>query len=81
MSRVKWFDCLFRGAEGLMAMVAGLLIVSVSLWAYGVQMQAPANVPATLLSLFLASWIGVVGLAGSALIPLWLLVRATTTCR
>ncbi len=81
MSRVKRFDCLFRGTEGLMAVVAGLLLVSLSLWAYGTQIQAPADLPAALLALFLASWIGVVGLAGSALIPLWLLVRATTSCR
>ncbi len=81
MSRVKRLDCLFGGTEGLMVVVAGLLLVSVSLWAYGVQVQTPVDLTASLLALFLASWIGVVGLAGSALVPLWLLVHATTTCR
>jgi len=81
MKKMERWDCLFRGVEGYAGVISGILVLSVGLWTYGVQFQGAADMPGMLLTLFLASWIGVVGLGASALIPVWIFLRARTSCR
>ncbi len=80
MKQTERWDCLFSGLDKVIGVITGLLVLSLGLWIYGLQVQDPSNVPQMLLALFLSSWIGAVGMAGTALIPLWLVVR-TKKCR
>jgi len=80
MKQTERWDCLFSGLDKVIAVITGLLVLSLGLWIYGLQLQDASNVAQMLLALFLSAWIGVVGMAGTALIPVWLVVR-TTKCR
>ena len=80
MTQTERWDCLFSGLDKVMSVIIGLLVLSLGLWIYGLQLQDSSNVPQMLLVLFLSSWIGAVGMAGTALIPVWLVVR-TKKCR
>lgn len=78
-STTRW-DCLFQGVERVTVVILGLLVVSLGLWAYG-QLQSPWDAGGRIVAMFVASWVGVVALLGSAVIPVLLFVRARTTCR
>ncbi len=80
MTQTERWDCLFSGLDKVMGVITGLLLLSLGLWIYGLQLQDASNVAQMLLAFFLSSWIGAVGMAGAALIPVWLVVR-TTKCR
>ncbi len=75
MKQTERWDCLFSGLDKVMGVIIGLLVLSLGLWIYGLQLQDSSNVPQMLLVLLLSSWIGAVGMAGTALIPVWLVVR------
>lgn len=76
----RW-DCLFRGAGWFVVLLTGLLVASLGLWEYGVHVQDSARLPWMLLALFLSSWTAFLGLAGLALLTMWLVVRASAVCR
>ncbi len=80
MNSTKRWDCLFQGVDRVMVVILGLLVVSLGLWAYG-QLQGPWDAAGRIVAMFVASWVGVVALLGSAGIPVLLFVRASTTCR
>ncbi len=80
MKQTERWDCLFSGLDKVIGVITGLLLLSLGLWIYGLQLQDASNVAQMLLTFFLSSWIGAVGMAGAALIPVWLVVR-TTKCR
>ncbi len=80
MKQTERWDCLFSGLDKVIAVITGLLVLSLGLWIYGLQLQDSSSMPQMLLAFFLSSWIGAVGMAGAALIPVWLVVR-TTKCR
>ncbi len=80
MKQTERWDCLFSGLDKVMGVIIGLLVLSLGLWIYGLQLQDSSNVPQMLVVLLLSSWIGAVGMAGTALIPVWLVVR-TKKCR
>ncbi len=80
MKQTERWDCLFSGLDKVIAVITGLLVLSLGLWIYGLHLQDASNMAQILLALFLSSWIGAVGMAGTALIPLWLVVR-TKRCR
>ncbi len=80
MKQTERWDCLFSGLDKVIGVITGLLVLSLGLWIYGLQLQDASNVAQMLLAFFLSSWIGAVGMAGAALIPVWLVVR-TTKCR
>ncbi len=80
MTQTERWDCLFSGLDKAIGVITGLLVLSLGLWIYGLQLQDSSSMPQMLLALFLSSWIGVVGMAGTALIPIWLVVR-TRKCR
>ncbi len=72
--RERW-DCLFSGLDKVFGVITGLLVLSLGLWIYGLQLQDSSNMAQMLLALLLSSWIGAVGMAGTALMPVWLVVR------
>ena len=80
MKQTERWDCLFSGLDKVMGVITGLLVLSLGLWIYGLQLQDSSNVPQMLVVVLLSSWIGAVGMAGTALIPVWLVVR-TKKCR
>ncbi len=80
MKQTERWDCLFSGLDKVIGVITGLLVLSLGLWIYGLQLQDASNVAQMLLAFFLSAWIGAVGMAGAALIPVWLVVR-TTKCR
>ncbi len=80
MKQTERWDCLFSGLDKVMGVIIGLLVLSLGLWIYGLQLQDSSNVPQMLVVVLLSSWIGAVGMAGTALIPVWLVVR-TKKCR
>ncbi len=80
MKQTERWDCLFSGLDKVIGVITGLLLLSLGLWIYGLQLQDSSSMPQMLLAFFLSSWIGAVGMAGAALIPVWLVVR-TTKCR
>ncbi len=75
MKQTERWDCLFSGLDKVIGLITGLLVLSLGLWIYGLQLQDLSNVPQMLVVLLLSSWIGAVGMAGTALIPVWLVVR------
>ncbi len=75
MKQTERWDCLFSGLDKVMGAIIGLLVLSLGLWIYGLELQDSSNVPQMLVVLLLSSWIGAVGMAGTALIPVWLVVR------
>ncbi len=80
MKQTERWDCLFSGLDKVIGVITGLLVLSLGLWIYGLQLQDSSSMPQMLLALVPSSWIGVVGMAGTALMPVWLVVR-TTKCR
>ncbi len=80
MIQTERWDCLFSGLDKAIGVITSLLVLSLGLGIYGLQFQESSTVPQMLLAFFLSTWIGVIGLAGTALIPVWLVVR-TTKCR
>ncbi len=80
MKQTERWDCLFSGLDKVIGVITGLLVLSLGLWIYGLQLQDASNVAQMLLAFFLSAWIGAVGMAGTALIPVWLVVR-TRKCR
>ncbi|MDA2910790.1 hypothetical protein MYX04_07660 [Nitrospiraceae bacterium AH_259_D15_M11_P09] len=80
MKQTERWDCLFSGLDKVIGMITGLLVLSLGLWIYGLQLQDASNVAQMLLAFFLSAWIGAVGMAGTTLIPVWLVVR-TKKCR
>ena len=80
MKQTGRWDCLFSGLDKVIGVMTGWRVVRVGLWIYGGQLQDASNVAQMLLAFFLSAWIGAVGMAGTALIPVWLVVR-TTKCR
>ena len=78
MQTDRW-DCLFSGLNTAMGVIAGFLVFSLGLGLYGLQFQEASTEPQMLLAMFLATWAGAIGLAGIALIPVWVAVR-TRTC-
>ncbi len=80
MKQTERWDCLFSGLDKVIGVMTGLLVLSLGLWIYGLQLQDSSSMPQMLLAFFLSSWIGAVGMAGTALIPVWLVVR-TKKCR
>ena len=80
MTQTDRWDCLFSGLEKAIGVIASLLVLSLGLGMYGLQLQEPSTVPQMILALFLSTWIGVIGLAGIAIIPVWVAAR-TRKCR
>jgi len=76
MKQTERWDCLFSGLDKVIGVITGLLVLSLGLWIYGLQLQDASNVAQMLLAFFLSAWIGALGMAGTALIPVWLVVRA-----
>ena len=81
MTREERWSCLSKGLGSIMAVVGTLLAFSLALWSYGELAQDARSLPWILLALFLSSWTAVVGLAGSAVIPVWLVFRARNGCK
>ncbi len=80
MKQTERWDCLFSGLDKVIGVMTGLLVLSLGLWIYGLQLQDSSSMPQMLLAFFLSAWIGAVGMAGTALIPVWLVVL-TKKCR
>ena len=80
MTQTSRWDCLFSGLDQAIGVIACLLVLSLGLGIYGLQLQEPSTVPQMLLALFLSTWVGVIGLAGIAIIPVWVAAR-TKKCR
>lgn len=81
MNGIEWWNCLFRGVDRVLVGLTGLILLSLGLWMYGLQAGAGADVALGLLALVIASWIGVGVVAGAALVPVWVFVRARGKCR
>ncbi len=81
MSGVERWNCLFHGVDRVLVGLTGILLLSLALWIYGLQVGGVADVALRLLALVIASWIGVGVVAGAALVPIWVFVRARGTCR
>ncbi len=79
-SHVRW-DCLLKGIEVFEGVSAVLTLIGIGLAFYALHVLEQASLGGFLLFLFIASWIGAIGLACLALIPVVLLVRAKTSCR
>ena len=80
MTQKKRWDCLFSGLDKVIGVIAGLLVLSLGLWIYGLQLQESSTVHLMLLTLFLSLWIEFIGLTGVAIIPVWVAAR-TRKCR
>lgn len=79
-SKVRW-DCLLKGMDLFMGIVAVFLLIGVALETYAIQIQGQIGLAGNLLILYLASWIGGLGIACLSLLMVWGLVRARTSCR
>ncbi len=80
MTQTERWDCLFSGLDKAIGVITSLLVLSLGLGIYGLQFQESSTVPQMILALFLSTWIGVIGLAGIAIIPVWVAAR-TRKCR
>ena len=79
-NKMRW-DCLLKDVDVFLGIVAVLFLISLGLEVYTLQIQSQANFVGTLLFLFIASWIRVLGITCLILLPVWLLVRAKMRCR
>ncbi len=81
MTREERWNCFFRGLGPMTWTIGALLATSLALWGYGILASNSANLAWVLLALFLSAWVGLAGLAGSLVIPVWVLFRARTGCK
>ncbi len=79
-SNERW-QCLLKGMEVFEGISAVLILIGIGLAFYAFHALEQASLGGFLLFLFIASWMGVFGIACLALIPVLLLVRAKTSCR
>ena len=78
--KIDRWDCLLSGLDTAIGVILSLLVLSLGLGVYGLQLQEPSSVPQLLLALFLSTWTGIIGLVGFAIIPVWMVAR-TKKCR
>lgn len=82
MERNMRWDCLFRGLDWFMGLVAVLILLIAGLEVYALHVEQQADLALRVpLVLFLARWVGVAGIACLFLILGSLLVRAKTSCQ
>ena len=81
MDRTDWWDCLFRGMERVLGGLIGLFMVSIGLWMYGSHIGQSSDLAWALLAMTGATWIGLVAVAGAAMVPVWMAVRASVGCK
>lgn len=80
ISTMRW-DCVFRGLDSFVGLVAALILLSLGLEVYALQLEKQADLAGVLLLLYLAAWVGVAAIASLSLILGSVLVRLTTNCR
>lgn len=79
-STTRW-DCVFRGLNRFVGLVSALILLSIGLEFYALQIKQQADLAGALLFLYLAAWVGVAAIASLSLILGSVLVRLTTNCR
>lgn len=78
-SHVRW-DCVLKGMDLFVGIVAVFILIGVALEIYAMQFPRQTGFAGALLILYFASWIGFAGIACLSLLLAWALVRARTSC-
>jgi len=81
MNNEEKFQCLWAGLRVFMGAIGGLLLIGFGLDLYALRIWGEAGFGEILSAFFMATWIGVLGVVGLALIPVLMLFRSKTRCR
>ena len=78
---LSWWDCVLKGFGWEVAVVAGVLLLSVALGVYESSLvQQHATLADVMRAHLLAAWSYTLGLVGLAAIVGWMFVRGRTRC-
>lgn len=81
MTRREQWVCLLGGVDRVLVGIAGLLALTAVLWAGGLHMGNLGEWATGLFMLVLATWLGAATIAGAAMIPIWIVIRANRHCQ
>ena len=81
MTQGEYWKCLFEGVSRVGKALMMLFVVSLVLWVGGLYIGNQGELARGLFFIVIAAWVGLSALAGAAMIPVWVLVRANRRCR